>query len=51
MKKLENKKCNCCGKIHTEVPSNARRMIDENILIGWFFECECGSTMFVREAV
>lgn len=38
-----NKKCNCCQKVHESVPSGAR----ESEEMGWFWECDCKSTMFV----
>ena len=44
--KIINKKCSC-GKVHNEVPKNAREWKDEGVLIGWVWECECKSTLFV----
>jgi hypothetical protein len=45
------KKCNCCGIIHLVLPNRARLWVDTEqiILIGYFFECECGSTLLVKE--
>lgn len=40
--KTINKKCNTCGKHHTEIPVNARPSD-----MGLFWECDCKSTMFV----
>ena len=49
------KKCNNCGKVHNQLPTNSRRWEDDELklvglpsLIGWFFECDCKSTMFVK---
>jgi len=42
-------KCNCCGKIHTEIPKNARPYHDTDTnsdILGYFWECVCMSTMF-----
>lgn len=43
-------KCNCCGTEHTRIPqdSRAQRALLNDYNDGFFFECECGSTMFVR---
>ena len=43
-------KCHCCGKVHTLIPLKARPMMDiNNIKIeGWFWECDCLSTMFYK---
>ena len=38
------KTCNCCGDAHKEIPANAR--VNE---MGSFWECKCGSTMFVAD--
>lgn len=45
-----NHKCNCCGHIHKNVPNNARPMMDINNkeIEGWFWECNCLSTMFIK---
>lgn len=42
------KKCNCCAKVHTKVPVNARPQMDfeEVNVIGYMWECDCKSTMF-----
>lgn len=42
------KTCNTCGCQHKNVPSNARAWIEEGSLVGWFWECVCGSTMFKK---
>lgn len=46
--KLPVKKCNTCGAEHPTVPANAREWVDENVFMGWFWECKCGSTMFKK---
>lgn len=42
MEKKLNHKCQCCGKIHDEIPANAR--FDKEI--GYFWECDCKSSMY-----
>jgi hypothetical protein len=42
-----SKTCSC-GRIHTAIPDNARKWIDEGLLLGFCWECECGSTLFKR---
>lgn len=48
--KLQDKKCDVCGKDHGFLPENARAQTSflGRVVDGWFFECSCGSTMFVR---
>ena len=36
-----------CGIVHLELPQNARAQIQEDIVIGYCFECECKSTVYV----
>jgi hypothetical protein len=44
-----NHKCKCCGLTHTHLPLNSRAQMDINnkTVVGFFFECSCGSTMFI----
>ncbi len=37
-----------CGKVYPFIPSNARPWIEDQILIGWFWECVCKSTLFKK---
>lgn len=55
---LINHLCKCCNTEHKQLPTNARVWQDEELklvnkpsLIGWFFECACGSTMFIKNEV
>lgn len=42
--KLQEKKvCNCCGKIHTHIPVDAK-----SNEMGHFWNCSCDSTLFKR---
>lgn len=44
-----NKICNTCKKVHEIIPENAREWLDgdeANIVLGFFWECDCKSTMF-----
>lgn len=41
-----NKTCSC-GKPHPTMPDKFRLMDEDNIFDGAWFECSCGSTMFV----
>lgn len=55
LKKMDYVKiCKCCHKKHNVIPDDAREWIDEELklvgkdgFIGWFFECDCKSTLFV----
>lgn len=40
------KKC-ACGKVHNQIPKEAKKWIDDGVLIGWCWNCECKSTLFV----
>jgi hypothetical protein len=40
------KKCGC-GKLHTEIPKDAKKWVDEGVHIGWLWNCTCNSTLFV----
>lgn len=41
-----NKKCNTCGKVHTEIPKDA--IFDLGAIVpGYYFNCECHSTLVV----
>lgn len=46
MIKIEAKTCNCCKKVHTEIPADAKYSDDPG-LGGYFWNCECKSTLFV----
>lgn len=47
-----SKICACCGIIHSEVPKNAREGKEElDQYPGWYWECQCGSTLFLKKAV
>lgn len=49
IKYIPSKSCKCCGIIHCAIPEDARPWIeDEGKLIGFFWECLCKSTMFVK---
>jgi hypothetical protein len=39
-----------CGKKHTEVPKEARIWKEEGSLVGFVWECECGSTLFTSSS-
>lgn len=41
-----NKICSC-GKLHPTIPMDAREWVDEGVLIGFVWECECHSSPFV----
>lgn len=41
------KKCNCCGNLYIQIPSGARFLDNCDPLGGWYWECSCGSTLFV----
>lgn len=48
-----NKICKCCGHVHLEIPADAKEWIDDEMkhsdkafIIGYFWQCVCGSTMF-----
>ena len=46
-----NKTCNTCGKKHDSVPAVARPWVESEkpkLILGFFWECACGSTMFKR---
>lgn len=39
---------NCsCGKVHETIPASAVYQ-DDPYMGGWYFNCTCGSTMFVQ---
>lgn len=48
--KLVDKQCNTCGKSHEFIPADARPQKDfiNDKIVGWFFECSCLSTMFIK---
>lgn len=41
-----NRVCSC-GKLHTHVPFGARLQMDGDSLDGYYWECECKSTLFL----
>lgn len=41
------KVCNNCHVAHLSIPETSREWIDEGELIGFMWECQCKSTMFV----
>ena len=53
MKLKKARKCNGCGKMHTEVPEDHRiQYLDDNqeVILGYFWECHCiGTTIFTRK--
>jgi len=46
-----SKKCNCCETITTEIPEDARYLDKNDILDGAYFECRCGSTLFIPKQI
>lgn len=42
-----NKKCNCCQKIHTVIPENARPWMQDDTyeVFAMVWECDCKSTL------
>lgn len=38
------KLCGCCGKVHNEVPNDAR-VWNDRIFQGWVWECDCKSSL------
>jgi hypothetical protein len=48
-----DKKC-ACGIVHEYIPENAKHVVkageDENPLSGWYWNCECKSTLFFGES-
>jgi len=41
-----NKVCKC-GKVHTEIPTTAVDWNDDGVVIGYMWNCDCHSTLFV----
>jgi hypothetical protein len=43
-----NRKCGC-GKIHKNIPENARKQLsyEGDTVVGFHWECECGNTLYV----
>lgn len=41
-----NKSCSC-GIEHKHMPSNTRVYEKGNVIHGYFWECECGSTLLI----
>lgn len=41
-----NHKCSC-GVIHLWFPVTAREWVEDGDVIGYFWECECKSTLFI----
>lgn len=42
-----SKQCSVCNKIHTQIPENTRFQMIGDPLDGFYWECDCKSTMFV----
>lgn len=42
----EFKKCNTCGKIHAEIPPIHIAETRPDYFVGYYWNCECGSTMY-----
>ena len=43
-----SKKCGSCGKMFPQVPTNAKPMLDEGKILGFDWQCECGSNVFMK---
>lgn len=41
------KRCNCCQNSFREIPENATVVDDNSGFDGVYFDCKCGSTMFI----
>lgn len=46
-RKLRESKLCSCGRVHTVVPLEARLQLNAGELTGYYWECTCGSTLFV----
>lgn len=44
--RLETPKVCSCGRVHKLIPANAKRKDDCVHFNGWYWQCECGSTLF-----
>jgi hypothetical protein len=44
---LISKNCQCCGRFYETIPTKHRDWIDCGLLLGVFWECDCGSTLFM----
>lgn len=38
-----------CGKKHNTIPATAKYFKDDSELSGWYWDCSCNSTLFVKE--
>lgn len=38
--------CGTCGKVFDHIPVGARPWVEMKAIIGYVWECECGSTLF-----
>lgn len=41
-----------CGRVHDIIPATARYQksaLEGDPLAGWYWECECGTTLFIPE--
>lgn len=45
-----NKVCGCCQKVWTKIPRTARWLLTDDDFAGAYFDCDCGSTLFVPQA-
>lgn len=43
------KKCNCCNTVHTHVNPSLIKESPCDKIIGFYFDCSCGSTMFINK--
>lgn len=48
-RKINSIRC-ACGRVHEEIPDDARESNHGDEFDGWFFECACKSTLFVPVA-
>lgn len=46
-----SKTCKCCNTITTKIPEDARYLDKNDILDGAYFECRCGSTLFIPKQI
>lgn len=43
------KTCSCCGHVFTEIPESARvQTLSDDEILGYFFDCTCGTTVFIK---
>lgn len=44
---LTKKKCKVCGIVHLNLPRSFRKLWENDPMDGVYFECKCGTTMFI----